>query len=172
MYLYRYVDRWPKWLDLEELIYRPILAVALPGIFGAVFRFVDRYLVSTAVNLFLQVSAVLCRALDHMADGLILLARKTTHRQRNGEMVRWGNDRSAFILGHFIDYVASLGRRLPGRRKGRERNGSVIPRLIEGEEVLKRTGKLVEESFSFGLMLFCIGLCLTLGYLLVVFFRG
>ena len=172
LYLYRYVDRWPKWLDLEELIYRPILAVALPGIFGAVFRFVDRYLVSTAVNLFLQVSAVLCRALDHMADGLILLARKTTHRQRNGEMVRWGNDRSAFILGHFIDDVARLGRRLPGRRKGRERNGSVIPRLIEGEEVLKRTGKLVEESFSFGLMLFCIGLCLTLGYLLVVFFRG
>lgn len=172
LYLYRYVDRWPKWLDLEELIYRPILAVALPGIFGAVFRFVDRYLVSTAVNLFLQVSAILCRALDHMADGLILLARKTTHRQRNGEMVRWGNDRSAFILGHFIDDVARLGRRLPGRRKGRERNGSVIPRLIEGEEVLKRTGKLVEESFSFGLMLFCIGLCLTLGYLLVVFFRG
>ena len=38
LYLYRYVDRWPKWLDLEELIYRPILAVALPGIFGAVFR--------------------------------------------------------------------------------------------------------------------------------------
>lgn len=172
LYLYRYVDRWPKWLDLEELIYRPILAVALPGIFGAVFRFVDRYLVSTAVNFFLQVSAILCRALDHMADGLILLARKTTHRQRNGEMVRWGNDRSAFILGHFIDDVARLGRRLPGRRKGRERNGSVIPRLIEGEEVLKRTGKLVEESFSFGLMLFCIGLCLTLGYLLVVFFRG
>ena len=29
---------------------------------------------------------------------------------------------------------------------------------------------MVEESFSFGLMLFCIGLCLTLGYLLVVFF--
>lgn len=170
--LYRYVDRWPKWLDLEELIYRPILEVALPGIFGAAFRFVDRYLVSTAVNLFLQVSAILCRALDHMADGLILLARKTTHRQRNGEMVRWGNDRTAFILGHFIDDVDSLGRRLSGRRKGRERNGSVILRVIEGEEVLKRTGKLVEESFSFGLMLFCIGLCLTLGYLLVVFFRG
>lgn len=170
--VYRYVDRWPKWLDLEELVYRPILAVALPGIFGAIFRFVDRYLVSTAVNLFLQVSAVLCRTLDHMADGIILLARKTTHRQRNGEKVLGGNDRLAFILGHFIDDVAILGRRLPGRRKEREGKDSVIPRLIEGEEVLKRTGKLVEESFSFGLMLFCIGLCLTLGYLLVVFFRG
>ena len=170
--VYRYVDRWPKWLDLEELVYRPILAGALPGIFGAIFRFVDRYLVSTAVNLFLQISAVLCRTLDHMADGIILLARKTTHRQRNGEKVLGGNDRLAFILGHFIDDVASLGRRLPGRRKEREGKDSVIPRLIEGEEVLKRTGKLVEESFSFGLMLFCIGLCLTLGYLLVVFFRG
>lgn len=170
--VYRYVDRWPKWLDLEELVYRPILAVALPGIFGAVFRFIDRYLVSTAVNLFLQISAVLCRTLDHMADGIILLARKTTHRQRNGEKVLGGNDRLAFILGHFIDDVAILGRRLPGRRKEREGKDSVIPRLIDGEEVLKRTGKLVEESFSFGLMLFCIGLCLTLGYLLVVFFRG
>ena len=44
--------------------------------------------------------------------------------------------------------------------------------LMKAEEEVKRTGRLVEESFSFGLMLFCIGLCLTLGYLLVVFFRG
>ena len=45
-------------------------------------------------------------------------------------------------------------------------------RLASTGERMRHTIRLVEESFSFGLMLFCIGLCLTLGYLLCVFFRG
>lgn len=168
----QYVDRWPGWLDLERLIYRPVLEVALPGVFYAVFQVIDRYLVSTVVSVFLQVSAVFCRALDHMADGLILLARKTTHRQTTGEKTVPGNDRLAFMLGHLIDDLAGLCRFLPGKWRRTAGRRSVIPWLTEGEEELRRTGKLVEESFSFGLMLFCIGLCLTLGYLLIVFFRG
>lgn len=127
-----YVDRWPVWLDLENLVYRPVLQVALPGIVGAVFEFIDRYLVSTVVTVFLTVSAVVCRGMDHLADSLILLARKTTHRQVCGEREY-----------HFV----KLGR---------------------VKERLKRSGGLVEESFSFGLLLFCIGLCLTLWYLLAV----
>ena len=167
----QYADRWPKWLDLEELIYRPVLEVALPGIFAAVFRFVDRYLVFAAVTVFLSVSAVFCRALDHMADGLILLARRTTHRQKDGERTPVKNDRLAVLLGLLLDELSAAGRLLPWR-KGKEAHKSAVPGMIEREEVLRHTGKMVEESFSFGLMLFCIGLCLTLGYLLIVFFRG
>lgn len=33
-----YVDRWPKVLDLEELIYRPVLLKALPGLFAGIFK--------------------------------------------------------------------------------------------------------------------------------------
>lgn len=33
-----YVDRWPKALDLEELIYRPVLLKALPGLFAGIFK--------------------------------------------------------------------------------------------------------------------------------------
>ena len=43
--------------------------------------------------------------------------------------------------------------------------------LIEWEASWKKTGRLIQESFSFGLMLFCIGLCLTLAYLFYVFLR-
>ena len=32
----RYVDRWPARLDLEELVYRPLLLKLLPGLFGTV----------------------------------------------------------------------------------------------------------------------------------------
>ena len=49
-----------------------------------------------------------------------------------------------------------------------------LERLVQeqeslGERAAGADGRLVEESFSFGLMLFAIGLCLTLGYLLMVF---
>ena len=165
-----YADRLPSWLDLENLVYRPLLLHILPGICGTVCALIDRYLVSTVVTVFLAVSSVVCRAMDSFVDGLILLARKTTHRQLPGTVKIRENDRLAYILGGMADEIAAWkGRR--GRNIKTDRT-SAIPRFIEAEEELKRTGKLVEESFSFGLMLFCIGLCLTLGYLLAVFLMG
>lgn len=165
-----YADRLPSWLDLENLVYRPLLLHILPGICGTVCALIDRYLVSTVVTVFLAVSSVVCRAMDSFVDGLILLARKTTHRQLPGTVKIRENDRLAYILGGMADEIAAWkGRR--GRKIKMDRT-SAIPRFIEAEEELKRTGKLVEESFSFGLMLFCIGLCLTLGYLLAVFLMG
>lgn len=131
----RYVDRWPSWLDLENLVYRPVVEVALPGICGAVCGCLDRYLVPVTVRVFLAISSVACRVLDHLMDGGILLARKTTHSQR-------------------------IHRRL-----------GLPAKMVRLEEHIQRTGRAVEQSFSFGLMLFCIGLCLTLGYLLLVFLR-
>lgn len=165
-----YADRLPSWLDLENLVYRPLLLHILPGICGTVCALIDRYLVSAVVTVFLAVSSVVCRAMDSFVDGLILLARKTTHRQLPGTVKIRENDRLAYILGGMADEIAAWkGRR--GRKIKTDRT-SAIPRFIEAEEELKRTGKLVEESFSFGLMLFCIGLCLTLGYLLAVFLMG
>lgn len=151
----QYVDRWPSWLDLENLLYRPVLQVALPGICGAVCRFVDRYLVSSAVTVFLAVSAVVCRGMDQMTDGVIRAARFSTHSQ--------------------IPRAAALGTNTGGRRTGalgrcvRERKARFFGALARMKEQVQRNGRLVEESFSFGLMLFAIGLCLTLGYLLLVF---
>ena len=142
----QYVDRWPSWLDLENLLYRPVLQVALPGICGAVCGFVDRYLVSSLVTVFLTVSAVLCRGMDQMADGIIRAARFSTHSQipRAGGM-----------------------KEKRGKRTGALGKWNVS--LARTKERIQRNGRMVEESFSFGLMLFAIGLCLTLGYLLLVF---
>ena len=51
-----YVDRWDKRLDLENLIYRPLLLKILPFLCG-----------------------VLCRVLDSLVDGLVLLLRQTVN---------------------------------------------------------------------------------------------
>ena len=33
-----YANRWPKVLDLEELVYRPLLLKVLPGLFAGIFK--------------------------------------------------------------------------------------------------------------------------------------
>ena len=49
-----YINRWNKYWDLENAVYRPVLLKILPMIFG-----------------------VLCRIFDSAADGLVVLIRKT-----------------------------------------------------------------------------------------------
>lgn len=173
----RYVDCFPKWLDLENLIYRPVLETAFPAVCGAVCGFVDKYLVSTAVCVFLAVSAVVCRCMDQAADGMIRLARATTHSQKPEPRQQQETNQAAHLLGWMADNAAAFTDRLPlpqrsrGRKHGDPRR-TMIPVLVRREEEAKRIWKLVEESFSFGLILFCVGLCLTLGYLLVIFMMG
>ena len=53
-----YVDRWPKWINLENVVYRPVLLIILPGFFG-----------------------ILCRFLDSALDLLLVFLRKTVYRQ-------------------------------------------------------------------------------------------
>lgn len=173
-----YVDRWPRGLDLENLVYRPVLQVLLPGICNAVLGFIDKYLISAPVTVFLAISSVVCRGMDHLADGIILLARRTTHRQVK-EIVWHAEDyRLARWLGRTLDNLGRLCIRKRNSRTADSRSSasavmeSRIPGLVRLEEAILRNGRLVEESFSFGLMLFCIGLCLTLGYLLLAFIRG
>lgn len=106
----RYVDRWAPWLDLENSVYRP------------------------AIALFTIAATFLCRILDSLVDGVILLARKTTHRQLKEPVVK-------------------------------------TPVLTPREKIALRVGGLIQESFSFALLLFAAGLCITMGYLLFVFFK-
>lgn len=167
-----YLDPWPSWLDLENLIYRPILQVALPGIFGAVFGFIDKYFITVIVNVFMAVSAVVCRVMDHGADGLIRLARSTTHKQLAEPYMHHDANYAGQLMGRGVDKWYRFKKRFAHSGSGErsEEFVSSIPTFVRKEVELKRLIKLVGESFSYGLMLVCIGLCLTMGYLLVVFF--
>lgn len=168
----RYVDRWPALLDLENLLYRPVLLAFLPGVGGAVFGFLDRYLVPVLTGVSLAVSSVLCRAMDHLADGLVILARHTTHSRLKEKNNQKEKDRIARFIGKVIDRLdlsEALKRRVKEKASGTD---SVrVQWLMRKEEAIVRIGRLVEESFSFGLLLFSVGLCLTLGYLLYEFIR-
>ncbi len=183
----RYVDRWPAWLDLENLVYRPVLQVALPAVGGAVFGFLDRYLVPASTAAFLAVSTFVGRVLDSAVDGVVRFARLTTHKQVPAEREPHDSNLIAHVVGGAADAVAAFLNGLPWNRQkaaaqksaaarqgaGLEPDGqlqrpareSVTDRLVRREERFRDNMRVIQESFSYGLMLVCVGLCVTLIYL-------
>ena len=67
-----YVNLWPAWLDLEDLVYRPLLTKILPGFFGAVISvFGENKILRPLAGCVLQVLKVIARALADGTDFLI-----------------------------------------------------------------------------------------------------
>ena len=138
-----YVDRWNQYLDLENLIYRPVLLKILPFLFG-----------------------VICRVLDSLVDGIVVLLRKTVYRDSKlpHELPE------GTTLTHMLACIANLFQRF-GNKTFRRKKPSAIDydhkfALFHEEWAENRT--LIARSMSFGLLLFCIGLLAMIGYLFIM----
>ncbi len=132
-----YVDAWPKWLDLENLIYRPLFERILP--FIGVF---------------------LCRIGDSLIDSIIVLLRKTLYKDckiphRTGSLPKLDAvigtllDKGAVYLKkreESVSYRWKLGRKALERRESRD---------------------MIRFSLSYGLQLAGIGMLFILVYLLL-----
>ena len=68
------------------------------------------------------------------------------------------------MAGRACDDAALLFDRLTFRKRERR---SAIPRMVEIEEMFLKTAGIFGTSLSFSLMLVCLGLCLTLLYLIL-----
>ena len=161
-----YVDRWPAWLDLEQLLYRPVLLRFLPWLFGGICRILDEYLLGPAVRGFMAVTGFFCRLLDQLADSVILLARKTTHRQTGIHREKPIGDHLAYSLGHFLDGCIHIANGTFLRKHPIQK--SYVRGLVEFEEETIRTNRIITGSLSFALLLVCVGLLFVLIYLLFV----
>ena len=85
--VFRRLDRnvWPAWLDLEEMVYRPLLLKILPGIVGFV-------------------SAIA----SQIVDETIILLRRTTHRQISTHVSTGSlDDHLAVEIGTALDHLHS-----------------------------------------------------------------
>ncbi len=138
-----YVDRWPAWLDLENLIYRPLFLKILPGVFG-----------------------VACRILDSFTDTAVVLLRKTLYR--DSPLPRQRKEGNAFteFLGKGRNLIQALGNLTVHRQNPRHRD-YVHLAAMKGE-ALKESNLVIQRSLSFGLLLFCVGLGLTLVFLIFI----
>jgi len=80
-----YLNLWPKWLDMEEKVYKPLLVTLLPTAFGFLMRF-----------------------LDELADRIVLLLRKTVYRDSNWAPERIEGTWYTHLIGHAADLAKSV----------------------------------------------------------------
>ena len=80
-----YLDMWPKRLDLEEKVYKPVLMTLIPTALG-----------------------FLMRILDEAADRIVLLLRKTIYRDANWAPERIEGTWLTHIVGHAADVAHSF----------------------------------------------------------------
>ena len=162
-----YVDRWPRWLDLEEALYRPLVQKVLPGFFGFVCRILDNFF-GVASKAAMGLGCLAAGIGDILVDGTVVLLRKTLYRDSadHGELEE-GNALT-HAIGVFLNGLEHLLNKTLW--KEHEHKKDLEHWFVLRYAAFKENATLIGRSLSFGLVLFCIGLCATLLYLLVVAF--
>ncbi|MBO7252158.1 MAG: sodium:proton antiporter, partial [Oscillospiraceae bacterium] len=163
-----YVNRWPAWIDLEEKIYRPLLLKLLPGIMGGLCSILDNAL-DVLVKVLKGTGTVLAGILDILVDGTVVLLRNTLYR----DSYDWGELEEGNALTHVIGVFLNGLEQLLNKTvwKDHEHKTDLEHWFVLKYAAFKENATVIGRSLSFGLVLFCIGLCATLIYLLVVAFR-
>lgn len=137
-----YVNRWPKFLDLEEIIYRPILFKLLPAVAGTLAGIADAFV-----------------------DGIVVLLRKTVYRDSpNPGELEEGNALT-HSLGVLLNLLTLLLNKTVWRSRKEKRDFEHW--LVLKYAAFKENITVIGRSLSYGLVLFCLGLCATLLYLLI-----
>ena len=104
-----YINAWPAKLDLEDLIYRPLILTILPFI-----------------------GAFCSRICDSMVDTLAYVAKKTAFKPKS-------------VPARIVEFA-----------------------YMRKETKVQRIQREITNSLSFSLLLFCVGLCGALVYMLFV----
>lgn len=160
-----YLNVWPGWMDIEDLIYRPVLQKAAITIVAGISRLIDQmYLTQMLLKVLLNVMAFFSRICDHLVDGMILFFRSTTHRSKTEQHIYLIGSKVSRMFGTILDNFTRVLNRTIFKKRPIER--SFVVTFAEWEEVMHKTNRLISASLSFGLMLAAIGLALTLVYLL------
>ena len=163
-----YVDRWPAWLDLEEKLYRPVMLRILPGFFGFLCSLLDNVfeLCSKAA---VRLGCLTAGILDILVDAAVVLLRATVYRDSvdHGELEE-GNALT-HAIGMFLNGLEQLLNKTIW--KDHEHKKDLEHWFVLRYAAFKENATVIGRSLSYGLVLFCIGLCATLIYLLVTAFQ-
>lgn len=138
-----YIDAWPKWLDVEDLIYRPFLQHILPFVLAFVLRIFDR-----------------------MTDHIIsILSRSVLKEVEPRRPLLYGNMLTR-VIGVIMDRFVVLLNKTVRRKSPKYINYE--QKLAFGFEEILKASRLTTRSVSYGLLMFSVGCIFTLIYLLVM----
>ena len=158
-----YIDRWPKALDLENLVYRPLLEKLLPDLLAVPTNLLDK-LADYARAVLGFMGTFMARVCDEGIDTVALgLWRTLFRRRRKKQPVPIGN-RFTYALGSLFNGVVFLLNRTLCRRHPITTNFTCV--FAAGFDELSANVKRITLSISFGLLLLCIGLYIAFSYIL------
>ncbi len=140
---YKYISVWPEWLDLENMIYRPVLLKILPFIFG-----------------------VICRFLDSLTDWIVVGLRKTIYSDSPIKVELAEGTALTHTLGSIAGGIQTLINKTLRRSKDKK-DVDYVHKLAIWHTEYKENRFIIVRSMSFGLMLFCLGLVVTVIYIFV-----
>lgn len=159
-----YVKRWPRVLDLEDYVYRPILLTAVPTVCGGVCMVLDH-----AVDLLAKVlpiaGSVEAGLFDTITDSVIVFLRKTIYKDSPQPHELEEGNGLTHVCGCLVNRVVALLNLTIWRRHPRKKDYEHAFALAY--ESFKENTGIIGRSLSYGLILFCLGLCGTLIYLLI-----
>ena len=155
-----YVNLWPTWADLEDYFYRPMLLKILPGIMGFICGILDK-LMGVITKIAIPTGGFICSILDKITDVI---------------------SKCSIAIGSFVSGCldVSTDAIIVFLRKTIYRDSAEAehPHIRSFQHwftlkysAFKENTTLIGRSLSYGLILFCLGLCATLIYLLVTAVR-
>ena len=158
-----YPERWPKWLDLEDGVYRPFIGLLIK-IGGGFASLADRLMDWGIVGM-KTVGGFFARLFDSTGDGFAMTVRRLFLPQLTKKQPIPVGNRFTYMLGRGLDSLAAFWARLRGRKVENETHYESL--FAAGQHEAATEFKRFTRSISFGLFMFCLGLIITLVFLLV-----
>ena len=163
-----YVDLWPSWLDIEDRIYRPAIGglLELGGRFAGLGSettletYVYRPMIRALTLFFAAVFGFLGGLTDFVAD---LIARKVLSARRKKLENRVGNAVTRAVGGVFDGMVEGLNQTV---LRGHQIEHHAMARISAAWDGAMDAISQMSHTMSYGLLLFGLGLCVTLLYLM------
>ncbi len=138
-----YHDIFPAWIDMEKYVYRAVFYTAVPFVLG-----------------------IISRILDSIVDTAVVLLRKTLYRDRPLPYELPEGNRVTHRIGSGMERVRLLYYAIM-QKEGYEPKNYEHKLAMKGTDLFENL-RIIERSLSFGLFMFCMGLGLTMIYLLLV----
>lgn len=147
-----YVNRWPAKLDLEELIYRPLLLKALPALFIGIFK--------GMIRLTEVLWSFMVKAPGVFFKGLI----RFTEIIWNG-LVKFGKG-VGFVTSAFAESVIYSVRKIFFKNLQENKKSPLMEKLYARFDAGDRVLRIVEATISYSIIWLMLGLIGTILFLL------
>ena len=163
-----YVNCWPAVLDLEDYLYRPVLLQVLPAVAGGVCKVLDK-LVDVFAKIQPLAAYVEASFFNTIQDPVIVEMKKDIyHGSEEPDDLEEGNP-VTHVLGRCCNAVkhllnATVWKKHPCKTDFKHK-------FALRYEQFRENMILIGRSMSYGLLLFSLGLCITLIYLLIAAVR-